>query len=107
MLTSNNLCFNVDKIKECIEEIKPTEPREELLAKLTYEKLKLYNEDYMVKFNKIVDDIYDCAVNNNIKNMSTLLKRLSKVSHSVFDAELNLYIKLLRYNENDKERNVQ
>ena len=106
MLINSNLCFDVDLLKECVEEIKPTEPREELLAKLTYEKLKLYNENYMAKFNKIVDDIYDCAVSGNVKNMSVLLKRLSNVSHRVFNAEINLYIKLMRYNENDKKRDM-
>lgn len=105
MLTNSNIRFDVDTIKECIEELKPTEPREKLLADLTYKKLKMYNDNYMVKFNKIVDDLYDCAVNNNIKNMGILMNRLAKVSHRVFSAELNLYNKLAGY-QNDKKRDV-
>lgn len=106
MLTNNNISFNVDTVKECLEEIKPTETREELLAHLTYDKLKMYNDSYMVKFNKIVDDLYDCAVSSNFKGMSMLMNRLSKVSHSVFNAELDTYKRLVRYANDNEKRDV-
>lgn len=94
MLTNNNINFDVNIIKDCLKSIEPSEPKEELLARLTYDKLKIYNENYMNKFNKVVDDLYECAVSSNVKGMATALKRLSNVSHDLFSAELNIYKRL-------------
>lgn len=95
MLIRSDTPLDAQIIYECLNEIKSDKTSEELLSELTYNKLNENNKIYIDKFNKIVDDLYECAIGeSDIKKMSILLKRLANTSHSVFKAEINLYKRL-------------
>ena len=86
----NELQFNTDVIKECMSEMISVN-KEELFNKLTYEKLKQYNESYAEKFDKMVDELCADISRGNYKQIGKSLRKLSKATESIYKTEILLW----------------
>lgn len=92
IITENNICFNIDTIKECMDELVSIDNKKEYFNMLVQERLEKCNKVYIEEFNNKLDNlIRDVSKCDNLKVMSRTLVKLSKLLSNLCSAELTLY----------------
>lgn len=86
----NDLQFDISIIKECMGEMVSVN-KEELFNRLTYEKLKQYNENYAEKFDRMVDELCADISRGNYKQIGKSLRKFSKATESIYKTEILLW----------------
>lgn len=97
----SSLSIPIDLIEDCLVDLQQKESKEDMLRNLTKQKLDMYNQDYIREFNQTVDQLYNYAINGNIKGVSVLINKLSKTLNNFYKVELRVF-KALGVNKNDK-----
>ena len=89
-----NLNFDISVIEECIEELsEPITDRKSYFDKMVYERIEKCNRSYMDDFDEQLRKIEDYAMSPScdLIAIGNMMKRLSRLTQSIYKTELSLY----------------
>jgi len=91
IISISDLVLDENIIKDCIDEMVSVKNKQEFFMGMVAKRLDLYNNKYMEKFDNIVDNLYFSVKDGSINKIQSALNKLSKVSVSLYNAEIALY----------------